>query len=160
VCKSCLVQSGRASEHFQITFPKAPMSPRLSFSATSSSSSFSSVSFGSISQNSTTSSWSSKPSTFSRAVYIRSTDFSPFSRITVFSLFLNRTDPFIPPPRIVLMPIFGVVLFGWAVGSAGGFGSVFNKPTNIVDGRPVAVVFFSAMSAAISPKASLFLRSR
>ncbi|KAK4704374.1 nucleobase:cation symporter-1, NCS1 family, partial [Phenoliferia sp. Uapishka_3] len=58
--------------------------------------------------------------------------------------------------KIVLMPIFGFVLFGWAVGR-GGFGPVWSKPTKILDGRPVAVVFFSAMTSAIAPKATLSL---
>ncbi|GAA5924324.1 uncharacterized protein JCM15063_005602 [Sporobolomyces koalae] len=59
--------------------------------------------------------------------------------------------------KIILMPIFGIVLFGWSVGSAGGFGPTFSRPTKILDGRPVAVVFFSAMSSAIAPKATLAL---
>ncbi|GAA5894947.1 nucleobase cation symporter-1 family protein [Sporobolomyces salmoneus] len=59
--------------------------------------------------------------------------------------------------KIILMPIFGITLFGWAVGSAGGFGKTFSRPTKIIDGRPVAVVFFQAMSSAISPKATLSL---
>ncbi|GAA5960319.1 hypothetical protein JCM3765_007472 [Sporobolomyces pararoseus] len=59
--------------------------------------------------------------------------------------------------KIVLMPIFGIVLFGWSVGAAGGFGTIFNKPTRSLDGRPPAVLFFSAMSSAIAPKATLAL---
>ena len=55
------------------------------------------------------------------------------------------------------MPIFGVVLFGWSVGAAGGFGTIFNKQTRSLDGRPPAVLFFSAMSSAIAPKATLAL---
>jgi len=61
--------------------------------------------------------------------------------------------------KIVLMPIFGIALFGWAVGKADGFGPVFNKPTKIIDGRPAAVVFFTAMSSAIAPKATLAINS-
>lgn len=61
--------------------------------------------------------------------------------------------------KIVLMPIFGLVLFGWAVGTAHGFGPVFSKATHITDGsgRTATVVFFSAMTSAIAPKATLSL---
>ncbi|BGP32065.1 hypothetical protein JCM10296v2_003844 [Rhodotorula toruloides] len=58
---------------------------------------------------------------------------------------------------IVIMPFFGFALFGWAVGRAHGFGPVFSKPTNILDGRPAAVVFLSAFTSAIAPKATLAL---
>jgi hypothetical protein len=62
--------------------------------------------------------------------------------------------------KIVLMPIFGFTLFGWAVGRAGGFGPVFSNTTNHItdgSGRTAAVVFFSAMTSAIAPKATLSL---
>jgi NCS1 family nucleobase:cation symporter-1 len=62
--------------------------------------------------------------------------------------------------KIIIMPIFGIALFGWAVGKADGFGPVFNKPTKIIDGRPAAVVFFTAMSSAIAPKATLAINSQ
>jgi NCS1 family nucleobase:cation symporter-1 len=61
--------------------------------------------------------------------------------------------------KICIMPIFGIALFGWAVGKANGFGPVFNKGTHITNGNPVAVVFFTAMSSAIAPKATLALNS-
>jgi len=54
------------------------------------------------------------------------------------------------------MPIFGFALFGWAVGKAHGFGPIFTQKTD-VPGSHVAVVFFSAMSSAIAPKATLAL---
>ncbi|KAK7064415.1 NCS1 nucleoside transporter family [Favolaschia claudopus] len=58
--------------------------------------------------------------------------------------------------KVLIMPIFGFALFGWAVGKAQGFGPIFSQKTD-VPGFPVAVVFFSAMSAAIAPKATLAL---
>lgn len=61
--------------------------------------------------------------------------------------------------KIVVMPIFGIALFGWAVGKAQGFGPIFSKPTNITTGVPAPVVFFTAMSSAIAPKATLALNS-
>ena len=61
--------------------------------------------------------------------------------------------------KVIIMPFFGFGLFGWAVGSAKGFGPVFNKPTKITTGVPPAVVFFTAMSSAIAPKATIALNS-
>lgn len=59
--------------------------------------------------------------------------------------------------KIILMPIFGIALFAWAVHTADGFGPVFSKPTKITNGMPAAAVFFSAMTSAIAPKATLAL---
>ncbi|GAA5971372.1 hypothetical protein JCM11641_008327 [Rhodosporidiobolus odoratus] len=59
--------------------------------------------------------------------------------------------------KIVLMPIFGISLFGWAVGRAHGFGPVFSKSTHITDGRTPGLVFMSAFTSAIAPKATLSL---
>ncbi|BGP13117.1 hypothetical protein JCM10213_000880 [Rhodosporidiobolus nylandii] len=59
--------------------------------------------------------------------------------------------------KIILMPIFGITLFGWAVGRAHGFGPVFSKPTHITDGRTPGLVFMSAFTSAIAPKATLSL---
>lgn len=59
--------------------------------------------------------------------------------------------------KIIIMPIFGIVLFAWSISQAHGFGPLFKQGTNVTDGRPVAVVFFSAMSSAIAPKATLAL---
>ncbi|BGP37036.1 hypothetical protein JCM10449v2_000940 [Rhodotorula kratochvilovae] len=59
--------------------------------------------------------------------------------------------------KIVVMPIFGLTLFGWAIGMAKGFGPVFSKPTNIKDGRPAGAVFMAAFTSAIGPKATLAL---
>jgi hypothetical protein len=61
--------------------------------------------------------------------------------------------------KVIIMPIFGFTLFGWAVGKAHGFGPVFKKETHIVSGVPVGVVFFTAMSSAIAPKATIALNS-
>ncbi|KIY45792.1 hypothetical protein FISHEDRAFT_18750, partial [Fistulina hepatica ATCC 64428] len=58
--------------------------------------------------------------------------------------------------KVIVMPIFGFTLFGWAIGRAHGFGPLFDRPTS-VKGSPVAVVFFSAMSSVIAPKATLAL---
>ena len=55
------------------------------------------------------------------------------------------------------MPIFGLTLFIWALVAAGGFGPTFSKPTNIVDGTPVGVVFLQCVTTAIGPKATLAL---
>lgn len=59
--------------------------------------------------------------------------------------------------KTVVMPIFGLVLFIWALVAAGGFGPTFSKPTVITDGTPVAVVFFQCVTSAIGPKATLAL---
>ncbi len=59
--------------------------------------------------------------------------------------------------KIVLLPIFGLVLFGWAVRGAHGFGPIFSQGNDIKDGTPVAVVFFRCMISAIGPKATLAL---
>ncbi|KAF5374971.1 hypothetical protein D9758_000235 [Tetrapyrgos nigripes] len=58
--------------------------------------------------------------------------------------------------KVVLMPIFGFTLFGWAVGRAHGFGPIFSQGTNTTT-SPSAVLFFSAMTSAIAPKATLAL---
>ncbi|ETW79779.1 Nucleobase cation symporter, partial [Heterobasidion irregulare TC 32-1] len=58
--------------------------------------------------------------------------------------------------KVVIMPFFGFALFGWAVGRAHGFGPIFNQGTHVT-GMPVAVAFFSAMTSAIAPKATLAL---
>lgn len=59
--------------------------------------------------------------------------------------------------KIIILPIFGIVLFAWAVHGANGFGPIFKQGTNITNGTPVAVVFFRCMISAISPKATLAL---
>lgn len=61
--------------------------------------------------------------------------------------------------KIVIMPIFGITMFGWAVGKANGFGPIFNKETSVSAGTSATVVFFTAMSSAIAPKATLALNS-
>ncbi|KAK0220003.1 NCS1 nucleoside transporter family [Armillaria fumosa] len=58
--------------------------------------------------------------------------------------------------KVIVMPIFGFTLFGWAVGRAHGFGPVFSQGTNATT-SPAAVLFFSAMTSAIAPKATLAL---
>lgn len=59
--------------------------------------------------------------------------------------------------KMVIMPIFGLALFIWAVATAHGFGPVFSKPSQITDGTPVAVVFLQCVTSAIGPKATLAL---
>ncbi|KAK2782128.1 hypothetical protein FQN52_001062 [Onygenales sp. PD_12] len=59
--------------------------------------------------------------------------------------------------KTIVMPIFGLTLFIWAVVGARGFGPTFSKPTHIKDGTPVVVVFFQCVTAAIGPKATLAL---
>lgn len=59
--------------------------------------------------------------------------------------------------KIIIMPIFGIVLFAWAVSQANGFGPIFSQGTHITDGTPTAVVFFRCMISAIGPKATLAL---
>ncbi|KAK0435193.1 NCS1 nucleoside transporter family [Armillaria borealis] len=58
--------------------------------------------------------------------------------------------------KVIIMPIFGFTLFGWAVGRAHGFGPVFSQGTNTTT-SPAAVLFFSAMTSAIATKATLAL---
>lgn len=59
--------------------------------------------------------------------------------------------------KTVIMPVFGLTLFIWALVAAKGFGPTFSKPTDIKDGTPVAVVFFQCVTTAIGPKATLAL---
>lgn len=59
--------------------------------------------------------------------------------------------------KTVIMPIFGLTLFIWALVAAKGFGPTFSKATHITDGTPVAVVFLSCVTSAIGPKATLAL---
>ncbi|KAL3427578.1 uridine permease [Phlyctema vagabunda] len=59
--------------------------------------------------------------------------------------------------KTIVMPIFGMTLFIWAIVAAKGFGPTFSKGTNITDGSPVAVVFFQCVTSAIGPKATLAL---
>jgi NCS1 family nucleobase:cation symporter-1 len=55
------------------------------------------------------------------------------------------------------MPIFGIVMFAWAVSQANGFGPVFSKPSRPTGTNTVATLFFSAFTSAIAPKATLAL---
>ncbi|KAH8814709.1 NCS1 nucleoside transporter family [Flagelloscypha sp. PMI_526] len=57
--------------------------------------------------------------------------------------------------KVIVMPIFGFVLFGWAVGAAKGFGPMLDVKSQ--SPQKVAFVFFSAMTSAIAPKATLAL---
>ena len=59
--------------------------------------------------------------------------------------------------KTIVMPIFGLTLFIWALVAAKGFGATFGKSTNITDGTPVAVIFFQCVTSAIGPKATLAL---
>ncbi|KAF9022735.1 hypothetical protein BDZ89DRAFT_195779 [Hymenopellis radicata] len=59
--------------------------------------------------------------------------------------------------KVVVMPIFGFTLLGWAVSRAHGFGPVFSQGTSTTPGNPVAYLFFSAMTSAIATKATLAL---
>ncbi|KAF7320233.1 NCS1 nucleoside transporter family [Mycena kentingensis (nom. inval.)] len=77
--------------------------------------------------------------------------------------------------KVVVMPIFGFTLckfllsshddkllmlqkqVGWAVGTARGFGPIFSQSEPRLSTLPVPVLFFSAMSSAIAPKATLAL---
>ncbi|EGP83231.1 uncharacterized protein MYCGRDRAFT_49811, partial [Zymoseptoria tritici IPO323] len=59
--------------------------------------------------------------------------------------------------KTVIMPIFGLTLFIWAIVAAKGFGPTFSKPTKIKDGSPVIVAFFQCVTSAIGPKATLAL---
>ncbi|KAJ9624078.1 hypothetical protein H2203_005526 [Taxawa tesnikishii (nom. ined.)] len=59
--------------------------------------------------------------------------------------------------KTIVMPIFGLTLFIWAVVAAHGFGPTFSKPTHIKDGTPAAVVFLQCVTSAIGPKATLAL---
>lgn len=59
--------------------------------------------------------------------------------------------------KTCIMPVFGLVLFIWAVVQAKGFGPTFNQTTRITDGTPVAVVFLQAVTTAIGPMATMAL---
>ncbi|KAE8449260.1 hypothetical protein EG329_008427 [Mollisiaceae sp. DMI_Dod_QoI] len=59
--------------------------------------------------------------------------------------------------KTIIMPIFGLTLFIWAIVAAKGFGPTFSKGTHIRDGTPVVVVFFQCVTTAIGPKATLAL---
>ncbi|TRM66390.1 permease [Schizophyllum amplum] len=58
--------------------------------------------------------------------------------------------------KVIIMPIFGLILFGWSVGRAHGFGPIFSEGA-ASEGAPIAVMFFSAMTSAIAGKATLAL---
>ncbi|CAD0019310.1 unnamed protein product, partial [Aureobasidium pullulans] len=59
--------------------------------------------------------------------------------------------------KTIIMPIFGLTLFVWALVAAKGFGPTFSQPTRIKDGTPAAVVFLQCVTTAIGPKATLAL---
>ncbi|KAE9372153.1 hypothetical protein N431DRAFT_338967 [Stipitochalara longipes BDJ] len=59
--------------------------------------------------------------------------------------------------KTIIMPIFGLTLFVWALAAAHGFGPTFSKRTHIIDGTPVVVVFFQCVTTAVGPKATLAL---
>jgi NCS1 family nucleobase:cation symporter-1 len=59
--------------------------------------------------------------------------------------------------KTIVMPIFGLTLFVWALVAARGFGPTFSKGTHIKNGTPIAVVFFQSITTAIGPKATLAL---
>ncbi|KAK8195721.1 NCS1 nucleoside transporter [Phyllosticta capitalensis] len=59
--------------------------------------------------------------------------------------------------KTLLMPVFGLTLFIWALVAAHGFGPTFSRPTKITDGTPAVVVFFQCVTTAIGPKATLAL---
>ncbi|THX54945.1 hypothetical protein D6D02_08176 [Aureobasidium pullulans] len=59
--------------------------------------------------------------------------------------------------KTIIMPIFGLTLFIWALVAAKGFGPTFSQPTRIKDGTPAAVVFLQCVTTAIGPKATLAL---
>lgn len=52
--------------------------------------------------------------------------------------------------KIVIMPIFGVVLFTWALTASHGLGPLFSIPTKVNNGMSVGYVFCYAITAAIS----------
>ncbi|KAF8199212.1 NCS1 nucleoside transporter family [Mycena galopus ATCC 62051] len=58
--------------------------------------------------------------------------------------------------KVIVMPIFGLSMFGWAVGRGHGFGPLFAKKTD-VHGSSVALVFISAVSSAIGGETTLAL---
>jgi NCS1 family nucleobase:cation symporter-1 len=76
--------------------------------------------------------------------------------------------------KTIIMPIFGVTLFTWALVAgklpsvvtllvmtdnplAKGFGPTFAKGTHIKDGTPAVIVFFQCVTTTIGPKATLAL---
>lgn len=59
--------------------------------------------------------------------------------------------------KTIIMSIFGIVLFTWALVAAGGFGRTFSMTTKVTDGTPVAVVFLQCVTTAIGPKSTLAL---
>ncbi|KAJ7616013.1 permease for cytosine/purines, uracil, thiamine, allantoin-domain-containing protein, partial [Roridomyces roridus] len=58
--------------------------------------------------------------------------------------------------KFIIMPIFGITLFGWAVGRANGFGPLFSQKTT-THGSPIALVFLSSMSSAIAGETTMAL---
>ena len=51
--------------------------------------------------------------------------------------------------KIFLMPIFGIVLFTWALTASKGFGPLLSIPTRIEDGRSVGYVFCYAINSSV-----------
>ncbi|KAJ7626212.1 permease for cytosine/purines, uracil, thiamine, allantoin-domain-containing protein [Roridomyces roridus] len=58
--------------------------------------------------------------------------------------------------KFIIMPIFGITLFGWAVGRAHGFGPLFSQKTN-THGSPIALIFLSGVSSAIAGETTMAL---
>ncbi len=78
--------------------------------------------------------------------------FSWSRSLSCLSLALHYVSSF----RSLRSTLVLIVIVGWAVGRAHGFGPVFSQGTNTTT-SPAAVLFFSAMTSAIATKATLAL---
>src|SRR5882762_7844554 len=56
--------------------------------------------------------------------------------------------------KVLVMPIFGVALFTWALTAGHGWGPLFNVPNNIANGRSVGYAFCYTITATIAGNAS------
>ncbi|KAL2827359.1 NCS1 nucleoside transporter [Aspergillus cavernicola] len=84
-----------------------------------------------------------------------------------FFIFWILTLPFLYIPvsrlrwlfrtKVFVMPVCGLALFIWSLVRGRGFGSVFNQPTKITSGHPIAFVFFSSINSVIGPEATFAL---
>lgn len=59
--------------------------------------------------------------------------------------------------KIILMPVFGIVLFTWALTASNGFGPLFTIPTRPENGQSVGYLFCYAITSAISGSATFTL---
>ena len=59
--------------------------------------------------------------------------------------------------KVIVMPFFWTALFTWSVTAGGGFGPLFDMPSNLINGYSLGYVFCTMITAGIGPFATLCL---